>query len=612
MSDKYNKEEPSLLQKIQNQTGCLFLIIGIAMLAFVLTDLVSSGTSIFGSNENNVGSIGDEPVTYEEFNGTYESLKFQVTQNNPGFVFDESMASQYREQAWSIIIEDKTLKPEYDKVGITVSAAELEDLTIGDNTHPQIQQSFRNPENNQFDKNRLIRFLKDDINNDPQAMQSWTSFQTQFTSNLIGQKYSSIVASSFYTTDLEASTKSREEGQSVNATIVAVPYAQETDETITVTDSEILAYAKKHRSQFEKDASRSIEYVRLNVVPSKQDSVEMMNWAAGIAQDFASSKDDSAFVSLKGSESPFDPTFRGRGTFSPEIEEVLFTAEEGAVVGPFQKNGVYSVFKVTGTGVDTAGEKTIQVALVDQSIFASTATDSRHYSRAGEVLTKVTGDATFEEVVEKLGLSKRVASNITEKNRQIPGIPNADKIARWLFDSETEEGDISNIIDLNGGYLVARVSKVTEEGLPSADDLRDEVELSVRNEKIAATLAPKVETALASASSAEELAIAIKSTPVPIPAMNFNRTNLPGVGDDPSIAGAIFGTKVGGHSHVISGNTAVAVVYVNNENQYTPADITLVKAQMKQQLIQSIQNSVRIALEDKSNVKDLRYKFYDN
>ncbi len=57
MPNKYNNEEQSVLQKIQNQTGCLLLVIGVAMLAFVLTDLVSSATSIFGSDQNSVGTI---------------------------------------------------------------------------------------------------------------------------------------------------------------------------------------------------------------------------------------------------------------------------------------------------------------------------------------------------------------------------------------------------------------------------------------------------------------------------------------------------------------------------------------------------------------------------
>jgi peptidyl-prolyl cis-trans isomerase D len=61
MSNKYNNEEQSVLQKIQNQTGCLLLVIGVAMLAFVLTDLVSTGSSIFGSNDNSIGKIAEQP-----------------------------------------------------------------------------------------------------------------------------------------------------------------------------------------------------------------------------------------------------------------------------------------------------------------------------------------------------------------------------------------------------------------------------------------------------------------------------------------------------------------------------------------------------------------------
>ena len=93
MSDKYNNEEESLLQKIQNKSGCLLLVIGAAMLAFVLTDFVSSGTSIFGSSENNVGSIAGQPITYEEFNGKFEELKNQVLQNN-GFYIPEFISQE--------------------------------------------------------------------------------------------------------------------------------------------------------------------------------------------------------------------------------------------------------------------------------------------------------------------------------------------------------------------------------------------------------------------------------------------------------------------------------------------------------------------------------------
>lgn len=611
MSDKYNQEEPSTLQKIQNQTGCLFLVIGVAMLAFVLTDLLSSGSSIFGSNENSVGSIGDENLSYEEFNQTYEGLKFQIQQNNPGFQFNEAMSAQYRQQAWNILVENKTLKPQFDKIGIQVSAAELEDLTIGANTHPQIQQSFRNPETNQFEKNRLLRFLKEDINNNEAARQSWISFQNQFTDGLISEKYNALVISSFYTTSLEANTNNDELNRSRNVSLVAVPYNQKTDSTITVSDNEILAYAKAHRSEFEQEASRSIEYVKLNVVPSEKDTADMLKWASDAADRFRQATDDSTFVSIMNSQTPFDPIYRGRGTFARDVEDSLFSVPVGTVIGPLEKNGVYTIFKVTGIGSDSTG-KTIQVAILDQSIYASTTTDNSYYSIAGQILTKVNGDKTFEEVVEQLGLPKGVASGITEKNRTIPGIPKADKIARWIFDPETEEGDISNIIDLNGSYVVARVTKINEAGIPDASDLRNRIESLVRNQKIADKIAPQMEEALESAKSADELATAMDVNTVPLPAVSFSGSGLPYIGQDGQVTGAVFGTPVGSHSDVIKGKNALAVVYVNNDNESPSKDLEQIRSETTTLARQTAQGLIKQALEKSANVTDQRYKFFDN
>ena len=160
MSDKYNKDEESFIQKIQNKTGCLFLVIGVAMLAFVLTDLTSSGGSIFGSTANSVGTIGGEQIAYDDFNNRFEAMKQQIAQNNPGFVMSEDISKQYNDEAWNLLIQSKTIDLEYEKLGIDVSPAELEDLTIGNNTDPQIMQSFTNPETGQPDKQRLVRFLK--------------------------------------------------------------------------------------------------------------------------------------------------------------------------------------------------------------------------------------------------------------------------------------------------------------------------------------------------------------------------------------------------------------------------------------------------------------------
>lgn len=712
MSDKYNNEEQSVLQKIQNQTGCLLLVIGIAMLAFVLTDLVSSGSSIFSSNDNSVGEISNEPVSYDEYNQTYEALKAQLIQNNPGIAFDENMSKQYQQQAWNMIIESRLVEPEYEKLALTVSLAELEDLTIGDNTHPQIQQSFRNPETNQFDKQRLIRFLKEDINSNPEALQNWNSFQQQFTASLIAQKYSQLIISSVYTTDLEAANYGRDNNQTKNATVVSLPYSQYEDSTLSVSDSEILSYMKAHSNKFERDASRDIEYIRLNVIPSQEDSMDMIFQAKEIAQKFAETKDDSAFVSIMNSETPFNKTFQRRGSFLASIEDEIFSANIGEVVGPVQENGIYSVYKVTGIGTDSVSSirgshilinvsgtdtaqaeksarelisqikagattfeaeankknydasrgnggdlgwvtkesstypsklinrlfrspkgqyfvvrsnkgvhigkttsqiirKTIQVAVVDQKIFPSTKTDGEYYKMAGDFLTKANGHKSFEEVAEELGLTKRVANDIKESSLAIPGVSNPNSIAKWLFDDASNEGDISSIIDIDGNYYVARITNIKAKGLADINEERTEVEKILLDQKKSEKLYARMSEALKKSSNADELANELEISPVSIPAAYFNNSSIPYIGRDLIISGTIFGLPVGGKSDIIKGERALALVYLNNENQYEATDVEDLKVQITDQVKQEMQQKSRKILIENGEVIDLRYRFYN-
>lgn len=249
--------------------------------------------------------------------------------------------------------------------------------------------------------------------------------------------------------------------------------------------------------------------------------------------------------------------------------------------------------------------------MLDQSLYASSTTDGDVYKLAGELLTKAQGDKSFEEVAESMNITKRVANRITEENRTIAGISEPNKVARWLFDDNTQEGDISSIIDLNGSYLVARVSKIRNAGLPEAQDLRGELEMLVRNELKAKDLKPKMEDALAKATSADALAKALGVDVISAPATSFMTGSLAFIGQDEKIIGTVLGTPAGKRSEVVEGKGAVAVVFVNNENQYEPADIATLKMQLRLENSQSVDGDLQIALNKIADVRDTRYKFYD-
>ena len=55
------------LENIRNRSGLLLVVIGLAMLAFILTDLMSSSNGAV-STDLVLGEVGDEEIDYQDLN----------------------------------------------------------------------------------------------------------------------------------------------------------------------------------------------------------------------------------------------------------------------------------------------------------------------------------------------------------------------------------------------------------------------------------------------------------------------------------------------------------------------------------------------------------------
>ena len=297
---------------------------------------------------------------------------------------------------------------------------------------------------------------------------------------------------------------------------------------------------------------------------------------------------------------------RDSKSYPKRLVKRLFNVRPNQYVVVRSKKGVH-IAKATSP----VSRKTVQVAVVDQQIFPSTRTDGAYYKMAGEFLSKTTGEKSFEEVAEELGLTKRVAYDISEKFLSIPGVSNPNPIAKWLFDAKTQEGDVSSIIDIDGSYFIARLVQVKEKGLATVEDVRSEVEPILLNKMKAKKLVEKFNDAMSSTKNADELAQAMAIEPVVLPAASFSSANIPYVGLDQIVAGTIFGLNVGEQSNVIEGENTVAVIYLNNDNTYEATDISVTKEQITDRSKQEIQQKLRSTIEQKANISDWRYRFYN-
>ena len=126
------------LQNIRSKGPLVAIIIGFAMLAFILGDFLNSGGSLFSGDQYRIAQIDDVTVKYQ----TYEQKIFEATElykrrMQIGSV-DERLKEEIKRQVWEDMVQSIIMGKEYDELGVTVSSDELFDLVQGNNIDPMI------------------------------------------------------------------------------------------------------------------------------------------------------------------------------------------------------------------------------------------------------------------------------------------------------------------------------------------------------------------------------------------------------------------------------------------------------------------------------------------
>ena len=108
-------------------------------------------------SKNVVGKVDGEKLSIEDFTQQSETFADVQKMQNPQPVSD----AENKDMTWNNYMQGVLLKHEAEAAGITVTAAELTDQTVGPNTHPMLRQCplFFNQEG-QFDKSILLQVFQ--------------------------------------------------------------------------------------------------------------------------------------------------------------------------------------------------------------------------------------------------------------------------------------------------------------------------------------------------------------------------------------------------------------------------------------------------------------------
>ena len=206
------------LQKIRNKAGVLVaVIIGMALLAFILGDLLNSGPSVFNRNRLQVAEIDGKSVNYMDYNAQIEQLSEFYRANYQLQSLDQETQDGVRQEVWQNTVRDIVLNKRISKLGIGVSVEELKTMLLGDsiNTggsnvimeepHPIVRQMFTNPETGEFNRYQMMNYFNA-ISNDvyKNERKRWIYIENQIVDERLSQKYFTLVRKGLSPNSLDA------------------------------------------------------------------------------------------------------------------------------------------------------------------------------------------------------------------------------------------------------------------------------------------------------------------------------------------------------------------------------------------------------------------------
>lgn len=339
----------ALIKQIRQRTGLAIGVIAGGLILFLLGgDLLSPNSSFFNPNQNIVGEIAGEEITLEEYSAMVEEYKLSFQQRT-GRVPSEPEMVSVREQAWQALIVERVFDEEYEKLGLTVTPAELVDMVQGKNIVPELRAQLTNPQTGQFDKTQLVSFLQSLETADPAQQAAWAQQEQLFAQARKRVKYDNLLATSEYATTAEAKLEHKSANSIADASVLFISYASAiADSEVTITDSDLSAYFNKHKEKFKVGNSANLEYVSFSILPSGQDSAEVISRINQLTEELKTAENDSTFVSRNSEvQLPYITLMPG-DQMPANLTSNVDAPEVGQTYGPFiTANSTYVSYKVS-------------------------------------------------------------------------------------------------------------------------------------------------------------------------------------------------------------------------------------------------------------------------
>lgn len=301
------------LGKIRSKGILLIIIIGLGLFAFIAEEAFRSCNGIKGQNSQQIGEVLGEKIYVQDFQKLLEeyqdAMKLTMRTDN----LSEDQLNQLKDQVWQQLVSERVMKEDCKKLGLTVTEDELQNV-LNDGTNQLLTQTpFVNQQTGRFDVSILKQFIdayrKAEASNNSQQLDQmrpaynyWLFVEKNLRTQLLAQKYQSLLANCVLSNKVEAKMAFNEENEEAQIQLASIAYNTIKDADIKVTDEELKAKYEELKPAFrQQQETRDVKMVDVQVKASATDRGQLQKDMAGYQKQLAEAADPTQVVSKSGS-----------------------------------------------------------------------------------------------------------------------------------------------------------------------------------------------------------------------------------------------------------------------------------------------------------------------
>ena len=417
------------LQNIRSKGPLLVIVIGLALFAFIAGD---AWKVLQPHQSQDVGEVNGKSISAQDYQAMVEEYTEVIKFSSGTTALSDEQTNQIKDEVWRTYVNNKLIEKEAEKLGLSVSKAELQAI-IDAGVHPMLQQTpFRNPQNGAFDKDMLKKFLVDYSKMNRAQMPSqyleyyesmykfWSFLEKSLIQARLQEKYQALITKSLFSNPVEAQDAFDARVDQSDLLLAAIPYTSIVDSTIAIKESELKAAYDKKKEQFRQYVeTRNIKYIDVQVTASPEDKAALQKEVEEYTEQLAGTPGDyTTFIRSTGSEAPYVDLFYTTKALPADVVARLDSVATGSVYGPYYNvtdNTINSFKKLaTASLPDSIEFRQIQV-VADDAAKTKTLADS--------IYNAIKGGASFTEVAKKYGQTGESAwiSSANYEGAQIDG-----------------------------------------------------------------------------------------------------------------------------------------------------------------------------------------------